>query len=158
MINWILTKCMGLGKKMSFSWKLLKWIYSVLEKSSSLIDAFSMQYKDFKISSLDFACVKHQSNTIYWGLCLKQETNAALRVRKVHFNLRYICSNVLHQTKHLAVNTQSPRWINTWRRQNWDSKKEHVMMTETEETLHKNPKCWVFFSFHKTAEIKRIMK
>ncbi len=26
---------MGLGKKMSFSWKLLKWIYSVLEKSSS---------------------------------------------------------------------------------------------------------------------------
>ncbi len=35
MINWILTKCMGLGKKNSFSWKLLKWIYSVLEKSSS---------------------------------------------------------------------------------------------------------------------------
>ncbi len=37
MINWILTKCMGLGKKNSFSWKLLKWIYSVLEKSSSTI-------------------------------------------------------------------------------------------------------------------------
>ncbi len=37
MIHWILTKCMGLGKKMSFSWKLLKWIYSVLEKSSSYI-------------------------------------------------------------------------------------------------------------------------
>ncbi len=36
-INWILTKCMGLGKKNSFSWKLLKWIYSVLEKSSSYI-------------------------------------------------------------------------------------------------------------------------
>ncbi len=35
MINWILTNCMGLGKKMSFSWKLLKCIYSVLEKSSS---------------------------------------------------------------------------------------------------------------------------
>ncbi len=30
---------MGLGKKMSFSWKLLKWIYSVLEKSSSYTGA-----------------------------------------------------------------------------------------------------------------------
>ncbi len=29
---------MGLGKKMSFSWKQLKWIYSVLEKSSSNIN------------------------------------------------------------------------------------------------------------------------
>ncbi len=28
---------MGLGKKKSFSWKLLKWIYSVLEKNSSNI-------------------------------------------------------------------------------------------------------------------------
>ncbi len=32
MINWILTKCMGLGKKIKFSWKLLKWIYSVFGK------------------------------------------------------------------------------------------------------------------------------
>ncbi len=34
---------MGLGKKMSFSWKLLKWIYSVLEKSSSSITLFMLQ-------------------------------------------------------------------------------------------------------------------
>ncbi len=44
MINWILTKCMGLGKKISFSWKLLKWIYSVLEKSSSYIYTYIYIY------------------------------------------------------------------------------------------------------------------
>ncbi len=41
---------MGLGKQMSFSWQLLKWIYSILEKSSSYV--FTYQFH-FIIISLD---------------------------------------------------------------------------------------------------------
>ncbi len=46
---------MGLGKKMSFSWKLLKWIYSVLEKSSSI--AAAIKSKIYNIWTINIKVV-----------------------------------------------------------------------------------------------------
>ncbi len=58
---------MGLGKKKSFSWKLLKWIYSVLEKSSSYI--YDIYNKVLETFLRDFAPYWHDSITQLLQIC-----------------------------------------------------------------------------------------
>ncbi len=82
MINWILTKCMGLGKKMSFSWKLLKWIYSVLEKSSSYIYIYIL-----------FVCILYYrvyTKSLGWEFLFKSRSNLYYQCWKTLFLFRIL--------------------------------------------------------------------